>query len=154
MYVNALEKAVQEVANSSLSDTSDFDSSDNDTEVVIAKEIDNEVVVGKVADSSKPHETIAVFKFKMASYKVVSTIEKVYMEWYKGWDGRPSIVELTDKHNLMWRYKEDEKIYSRRRKIICEIQKIVNEGNSIESAIEILETRRGKKAISTFADSL
>ena len=154
VYVKTLE-AVHEVANSSLSDVSDTDSSE--IEVVASKSnqiVDKDAGLQMNAQKLLLEEAEATPKYRMASYKVVSTVLLVYKEWYEGWDGRPSIVELTEKYNLMWRYKQDEKTFSRRGKIIREIQKLVKEGIAIESAILILEARRGKIAVSSFADSL
>ena len=79
----------------------------------------------------------------------------VYREWHQGWDGRPSIVELVNNcKDFSWRHKDDKKLYSRRYKIIREIQKLEDQGNTAESAILILEERRGKMAISSFSDGI
>ncbi|MEN9446430.1 MAG: hypothetical protein RL728_942 [Bacteroidota bacterium] len=153
-YFKAFEKAAREIANSSLENTdiSDSNSSDNEGNEALAK-------VGKDTHSDA-HPTLTPDAIPsspihwMASHKVVLTVGLVYKEWYDGWDGRPSISELNQKYGFRWRAKKDVKVYSRRSKIIREIQKMIAAGNTAESAISILETRRGKKAISTFADSL
>jgi hypothetical protein len=90
---------------------------------------------------------------RMAHHSVVNSIQMVYKEWFEGWDGRPSITELL-KSGYKWRSPMDKKVFSRRQKIVKELQKLVAEGNSIELAISILETERNKTAISTFADKL
>jgi hypothetical protein len=93
---------------------------------------------------------------RLASSSVVNSIQMVYREWYDGWNGRPSISELLGKNgqDFSWRSKDDKKLYSRRHKIIKEIKKLVDEGNTTESAISILEERRNKMAISSFADTI
>jgi hypothetical protein len=93
---------------------------------------------------------------RMASSSVVNTIQMVYREWYEGWNGRPSISELLGENgqDFSWRSKDDKKLYSRRHKIIREIQNLVDQGNTTESAISILEERRNKMAISSFADTI
>jgi hypothetical protein len=91
---------------------------------------------------------------RMAHHSVVNSIQMVYKEWFEGWDGRPSISSLLEKSSYAWRSPQDKKVFSRRHKIIRHIQKLVAQGATTESAISLMEERRNKMAISSFADTI
>ena len=107
-----------------------------------------EVLIEKAdfRNDKRPNDDVAHIH-RMASPSVVKTIQTVYREWHQGWDGRPSFV-------VSWRHKDDKKLYSRRYKIIIEIQELLDQGNTINTTFLILEERRGKMAISSFSDRL
>jgi hypothetical protein len=74
-------------------------------------------------------------------------------------DGKEDLASVAElikngRGDLKWRYQDDKKTYSRRSKIIRAINKLIVEGNTLESALSILEEQRGKIAISTFSDGL
>lgn len=105
------------------------------------------------AESAKHSDHLSIHR--LAHISVVNTIEMVYKEWYHGWDQRPSIKSLIETYGDRWRDKADKKLFSRRNKIILELNRIINqEGISEEEAIKTLEIRRNKRAVSTFADSI
>lgn len=100
------------------------------------------------------NNTNSVRIYRLAHHSVVTTILMVWKEWYQGWDGRPSLQQLIETHGNAWRDMKDKKMFSRRKKIITELNKLVEQGTTIEEAIRHLELKRNKMAISTFADTI
>jgi len=92
---------------------------------------------------------------KLADFSVVNSVGMVYKEWFEGWDGRPSITQLIENYGNSWRVKAEKKTFSRRKKIISELKRLMeDEGKSPDEAIQILEAKRNNVAVSTFADKL
>ena len=107
--------------------------------------VENELV-SNITNKSPP-------TYRLAHYSVVTSVETVWKEWYQGWDGRPSIKHLIDTYGSAWRDPKDKKMFSRRKKIIDVLNQLIEtRGELPENAIQYLEAKRNKMAISTFAD--
>jgi hypothetical protein len=108
---------------------------------------------GSSSFSTMPPNSFDSSKYRLGN---VTTVKYAWKEYYEGINSKPSITSLIES-KVDWRYKDSSEVkkYSRMNKLIRYINDTMKEsGLSDEVVLNEVEKERGKKALSTFIDSL
>ncbi|OWZ21000.1 hypothetical protein PHMEG_0004521 [Phytophthora megakarya] len=82
----------------------------------------------------------------------VSTVRELWTEWHDGLANQPSIESLERSYGTKWRSSTSEsKFFSRRLFVVKYVRVLVQDGLSVDSAIDKADTERGRRSIDAFS---
>jgi hypothetical protein len=82
----------------------------------------------------------------------VNTVRELWTEWHKGLANQPSIEALERSYGTKWRSSvKENKFFSRRLYVIKYVRGLVQDGVSVEAAIEKADSEPGSRSIDAFS---
>ncbi|KUF78719.1 Acyl-CoA synthetase family member 2 [Phytophthora nicotianae] len=107
------------------------------------------------SSSGVTHEPTISDAQRYSMSRGVSTVRELWTEWHVGLSNRPSIESLEKKYGRKWRLSSKEsKFYSRRHCVIKYVRFLINQGSTVESALNIAEAEKGTRSIDAFSKHL
>ncbi|TGZ78279.1 hypothetical protein EX30DRAFT_162262 [Ascodesmis nigricans] len=87
--------------------------------------------------------------------RAISTVQELWTEWEHGLKGSPSVKSLEAKYGPAWRKSQAErKFYSRRKVIIDEVKKLIDQGYPYHQAVEKVESYRDGRSLDALSKGI